>query len=275
LRPQVCISWFLALIASAGLPVRSYAQNDIEMIRLTSLPSDAPAGQVLNANPADRDNWPATFIFKNPIGEYCTATAVGARVVLTAAHCILDDTKGVIEADKSDATLTCNRHPAFDPLDWKGRVLDFALCVSDKPLAAPKRGFETINNNTALLGIGDHLVLLGFGCITNVENERTFGTLYEGWADIQSLPSDEKTFIRTKGGAAVCFGDSGGGAFKYLDDRKTVRRLIGVNAQGDIDTMSSLATTASEGFLQWSADWSKRNSASICGVDPATKDCRK
>jgi hypothetical protein len=33
-----------------------------------------------------------------------------------------------------------------------------------------------------------------------------------------------------------CFGDSDGGAYRFLDEPKTIRRLIGINARGDILT---------------------------------------
>src|SRR5262249_10512186 len=163
-------------------------------------------------------DWPATFIFKNPVdGGLCTSTAIGPRVILTAAHCIPDGAQGEIEADSKDINVTCNRHPRYP----ENAAADFSLCLAADALAKPEGGFEKISNDKTLIAIGDKLLLLGYGCIAANEQERTFGVLYQGEASVEALPSEQKAFIRTKGGAAVCFGDSGGGVFRYLDEGKT------------------------------------------------------
>src|SRR5262249_38652789 len=91
----------LALLAPSVFPGNVYAgENAIHMTKVTSLRPSPPKGQVINANPAPHGQWPATFIFKNSVGEDCTATAVGPRAVLTAAHCLAAEANGQIENDK-------------------------------------------------------------------------------------------------------------------------------------------------------------------------------
>jgi hypothetical protein len=256
----------LALVVGPGR-----CENSIQMTNVMSLPITPPKGEVIGANPANHEDWPATFVFRNLEGEYCTATAIGPRVILTAAHCVADHAGGLIETGNSDAALTCDRHPAYA----NNSRADFALCLVTAPLVQPKEGYETISADKALLALNDELTLLGYGCVASIENKRTYGILYQGVAKIKVLPSEKDGFIRTKGGAAVCFGDSGGGAFRSLDGGKIVRRLVGVNAQGDIETASSLAATATSLFLDWSADWAQKNAVSICGLDPQADGCRQ
>ena len=106
------------------------------------------APKVIGATQADSRNWPATFVFRNPEGDSCTATAIGPRSILTAAHCIRNLAHGMVHIGNANIAATCTRHPAYqkvpqsDP-DWQAKgSSDFALCATtgDLPIAQ----FETI-----------------------------------------------------------------------------------------------------------------------------------
>jgi len=228
-------------------------------------------GQVLRANPAIQADWPATFIFVNRKGDFCTATAVGPNVVLTAAHCIPDDAQALVASGDTNTLITCKHHPAYPA----NPAADFALCRAADALSRPEGGFEKVNIDVTLLKIGNDLLLLGYGCIAENASERTFGVLYEGPATIRQLPLEQSAFIQTEGGAALCSGDSGGGAYHFLDDGKTIRRLVGVNAQGDVHTRSLIAATSTNLFLDWARGWSKDNAAGICGVEQPLAGCKQ
>jgi hypothetical protein len=227
------------------------------VIRLRTPP---PKTQVLGANPAEHDKWAATLIFRSPTGAPCTATAVGPRVILSAAHCIPNGTEAYVWVARKDVAIACETHPSYP-----AEAADFTLCLVDGALSYPPGGFETINADRASPTLMEEVTLLGYGCYAN--DQRVFGRLYQGMAKVNVLASGTG-LIETKGGAAVCFGDSGGGAYRFLDNAKTVRRLFGVNVRGDISSVSALAPTATALFIDWSQDWAQKKAVTICGVVP-------
>ena len=55
--------------------------------------------EVIGGTPASPQNWPATFILCVSDGFFCTSTAIGPQVVITAAHCF-DGLKGGIRRSR-------------------------------------------------------------------------------------------------------------------------------------------------------------------------------
>jgi hypothetical protein len=257
----VCMSIVVTNVASA---------QSVKMFAITDLVSAAPTPQVIGANPADPTSWPATFVFRNVEGGGCTATAVGQRVVLTAAHCVEDAAKAWISVRGVSAELTCSSHPAY-PADISA---DFSLCLVAKELPKPGAGFERVNGTEpAAPAQGQAVTLLGYGCTNPFGTDRSFGTLYEGTARVAARP-DRNLYIRTNGGAAVCFGDSGGGSYYATTATGTQRALFGVNSRGDISKNSWISATATTGFIDWARAWSKSGGVKICGLDANAEDCR-
>jgi hypothetical protein len=220
-------------------------------------------GAVLHATPARPEDWPSTYVFDGRLN--CTATAVGPRAILTAAHCVDDRAVGELPVGATGSVIrvTCRHHTLFR----RTRTADFALCLAGADL--PRTGFEFISADLAVLARETPVQLVGYGC---TDEGRRFGTLYEGPTYVTDNPSRGSLFTKTAGGAAVCEGDSGGAAYVVREERRVI---IGVNARGDFSRESSLATTATWQFVEWAQAWSRQTGAGICGLSATVDGCRR
>jgi secreted trypsin-like serine protease len=262
----ICMAAFSGCATGRALGQTLQPFQMVDPTRQTVAP---PQGQVLNAAPAKPGDWPATFVFLTGKGSPCTSTAVGRRVVLTAAHCVADGQAGRVYFADGSVALTCNHHPDYR----RDTSVDFALCLLDSEFPNLGIGFERISGNADLARSGQ-LLLLGYGCTTNT-GERDFGSLYQGFADI-AAPTAGKAYVHAVGGPAVCFGDSGGGAF-WLENTANItgkRLLVGVNSLGDISKHSYISNTAVASFRDWAAQWASERTVAICGVQGAETNCR-
>lgn len=252
----------VALLTCLIAPARG---AELQMMDLSSLPKPDVEPQVIGGEPANPASWPATLIFRNPEGGGCTATVIGPRVVLTAAHCIKNNATGKAMVGGAIVDLVCVHHP-----NYPQRIsADFALCLLSNAL--PRLPFEKVNTAGNVLQQATKIRLLGYGCTVKDGIDRTFGSLFQGWADIFSR---EDLYVVTQGGSAVCFGDSGGGAFVYTSPAESQRVLVAVNSRGDISSYSWLSTTGTNDFVSWATAWAAGNVVLICGMHPQADGCR-
>ncbi|MEP0961354.1 MAG: trypsin-like serine protease [Roseobacter sp.] len=243
------------------LPVSSFAQNSFEM---TEPETSDGAPQVIGGVPASKADWPATFSFRSGGGR-CTSTVVGEASILTAAHCIEDGAVGSIRSQGVTIRVRCTHHPRY-ATDYQ---YDVAMCLADQPIPLANGAlFETLNSSSGIPRVNDRVILLGFGCRQEGGGGPS-GKLYTGASNVRSLSG---VYIVTSGGAAVCFGDSGGGAYASLSDVQ--RRLIGVNSRGDISTTSYLTSVSSHGVVGFFLDWADENSTTICGLHNGAAGCQ-
>ncbi len=251
---------FAGVLAGAS----AFAQG-FEMTTADPIPGEELIQQVLEASPASPKNWPATLVFR--AGGGCTATVVGPQVILTAAHCVEDDGSGTVKLAGAKVGVTCHHHPQY----LGDYAADFALCVVEDPL--PELPFEKVNTESELLQVATPVQLLGYGCLEEKGVDKSFGVLYKGIAQIVKT---QGFYAITRGGAAVCFGDSGGGAYVYTNPAQTRRVLMGVNSRGDISLYSWLSTTSKPAFLDWAETWAeKMGGLAICGLHDAATGCRR
>lgn len=235
--------------------------------------------KIIGGIKADVSEWPATFVFKSIGGGGCTSTAVGPKTIITAAHCIEHKAKGTVEIANDVIPVRCFHHPDYvssisstDP-DWEEKASpDFALCTTENEIKGIE--FENLNKDVSLVTDKPTVLLLGFGCNSIGGSDGGFGVLYEGEAAIQSLPKGSSYYLRTLGGAAVCYGDSGGLDYIFLNESSRTRRIaIGVSSRGDISTKSLISATHVEGFLNWANKFAKENDSPICGLDEQVQGC--
>lgn len=261
-RSPLVITWAVLLSFSPFCPARA---QSLDMKDVGSLPTPDVSPQVIGGESANPANWPATLIFRNQTGGGCTATVIGPRVVLTAAHCIENGANGRVTVGKTTTDVVCNHHG-----DYPARIsADFALCLLSAVL--PRLPYEKVNMDSSLPQQATKLRLLGYGCLTQGGGDRSFGALFQGWADVVNR---EDLYAVTQGGAALCFGDSGGGAFAYSSPAETKRVLVAVNSRGDVSRYSWVSTTGSASFSNWARSWAANNNVTICGMHDQVEGCR-
>jgi hypothetical protein len=230
--------------------------------------------QIVGGQKLDTDDWPATLVFETSDGM-CTSTIVGARTVLTAAHCVAHGGSADVLTKNKTITVRCEHHPSYNPVYLSA---DIALCVATEDIANG-HSYERLSLNSAIVREQEPLFLLGYGC-TEVGKPNTSGVLYGGSSFVQVLASANEPHIQTNrsnGGVMLCPGDSGGAAFQVDDIKKPIgsRRIIGVNSAYHPGTQYSyvaplsLPTTAA--FIR---DWAELHQVAICGVHSAAKLCR-
>lgn len=319
-RPGVLSSFFFAIAAS----VFSYAASDeltqkpsnhlalgptnsVSVLRFRSILELLPAGEALLANgkKVDRADWSsivvAEFSSRGSYPNFCTATLVGPRVLLTAAHCIENDERkvlpGVINIAGKQVTVTCTLHP--DYAKSQSRRLprhdaDYALCwLSDSLLDTP---YETLSLNSEV-AVGDRIVLTGFGCINlridekgDLGYDKSYGILRMGQDNVEKVNTTTAgwkaglvfyTLSPANSEATICPGDSGGPSFTRSNNKRVI---IGVNSavawEGtgkSADFFSVLAPTGHSSFREFLASWKKtKKQALVCGDDlqAGTGGCR-
>lgn len=266
----------LAVIMLVATSSAVNAQNAVFTMKVPAA-DENPQVQVIGGTKADPAQWPKTFVFANPSGGGCTSTGVGERTIITAAHCIPNGATGVVEIGNKRIPTVCAHHPEYrsnsgDQPGWeKYASPDFALCYLSDSL--PGGLFERIDTQGANILNGKQVHLLGYGCTQPGGGDGGFGVLFEGKSTVIGVPTAPNYYTYTNG-AAVCFGDSGGGAYQLLGAGNARRLLVAINSRGNISTISLLSTTKEQGFIDWAKSWAQSKNTKICGIHTDATGCR-
>lgn len=193
-------------------------------------------------------------------GASCTATLVGPKVLVTAAHCGKTDAVATFKINEKQYQATLTRHPSYPGVDHDMNLglLSEALPPEVKP--------ESVG--TEAVKVADPVLMYGYGCINPGGGGGNDGILRKGFSEVQSFSSKDMV-LKKPNGAALCFGDSGGPGFVVSGQN---RFTVGVASKGNIKDTSYLANLTLPESKQFMMDWATAKAVEICGIN---KDCSK
>lgn len=232
------------------------------------LSSDSALAQeieLINGTPADPNDWPAS-VYSRQGNSRCSATVVGERALFIAAHCVGNGASAEFSVGANSYRATCTHSPHY-----RGNsTADWALCKVSRAVVGIE--YERVNSDPELVERGDTLRLTGYGCVRPGGGGGNDGVYRVGTSTVVGTPSGSDNDIVTRGGAALCYGDSGGPAFYEFDDGSRV--LVSINSRGNIRDTSYLSSVATGQARSFIADWSNSHNVKICGVHEDAAGCR-
>ncbi|MGC4115996.1 MAG: trypsin-like serine protease [Myxococcales bacterium] len=159
--------------------------------------------------------------------EICTGTLVGAKTVITAAHCIESTTASRYAFILGSTAYPANSvtvHPSWDGNADSGEgkydiaviVLKTSPNITPTPVA------------TAAPFVGQEVTLVGFG-VTG-ENYNNYGTKRITTNNLSKVVATKIYWMPSGGVGTTCYGDSGGPAFANVNGQEV---LLGVTSGGE------------------------------------------
>lgn len=164
---------------------------------------------------------PSVAQLETSIGAICTATLIGEKTALTAAHCVFDiSTMKLFFGDQSYTLSGVIAHPGFSDLTY---INDIALLkLEEAPPVIPSE------ISRQKLASGLDITLVGFG--TTSEYADDGGIKRIGYNVIEQIDSTRfLAFGASDEKANTCYGDSGGPVYATIGGK---RLLVGITSSG-------------------------------------------
>jgi len=232
-----------------------------------------PQPTLIGGRHAEPGEFPEVIYIKHRLDDgrtsRCSASVVGPRVILTAAHCVKDN--GTIEPAKFHVEQAlefqigqqifkaqCKQAPLYRD---NTEDHDMALCKTDREMNVK---YASIAKEGP--AVDDFVQLTGYGCIQEGGGGGNDGILRVGEAKVRTLPTETNNWFYTRWETALCFGDSGGPSFFKMEDAHTEHHwVIGVNSRGNIRDLSLMTATWIEKSQKFIRDFASEQSVEICG----------
>lgn len=252
--------------------------GDLELMQVSQLPQPVEP-KLINGKPARPADFPASFYQSSGVGR-CTASLIGPKVLLTAAHCVSNGGTVKIKISATTFKGKCTHHEQWQDGDGD-KSADYSLCLLDKEIAGVTP--ERLDLNGAGMNVGGKVLLAGFGCTQENMSGGNDGIFRIGLTKIATLPGYNaaqpndmltESSLEEKAPAIVCPGDSGGSVYHLKSDLVVsgTRSIVAVNSRVGLESdtkvngFSYLVATFTEPFKSFVKQWSKKNKVQICGL---------
>lgn len=222
---------------------------------------DAANPTLIGGKPAPVGSFDPVVYISMSNGGRCSATIVGDRALITAAHCSRSEGRVTFQHNKNQYSAICTGNPRYPREDY-----DVSMCIIDRNVASVKAA----SIKTEQVKLKETVTMSGYGCIRPGGSGGNDGILRYGDVDVISFTRFD--FV-TKGLVASCFGDSGSGVFSKIKDLLNDQLWqVGVVSKGNIQDTSYTANLAVTENSSWIKSWSETKKVSVCGI---TKECVK